>query len=199
MSAADPSPALFGVWLVVEYMSVFCVCVWERGGCIFHRKQETRSHNRMPQVFTLYLMRGWLHGGNPFTKLWCLSRRRREPRKEWVERRVHTWGIGKWSSTLNIDIFVCFAPNCTALMLFHIHAICPTFWNATNQTLFDALCRAAIWSLPWQICAPSFPRCTVGASQVNLWHDSGFVIMGLICLPCCKNTELSCTRSALLI
>lgn len=52
-----------------------CVFVCERGGCILHRKQETRSHNRMPQVFILYLMRGWLHGGNPFTK--CFSSRRR--------------------------------------------------------------------------------------------------------------------------
>lgn len=39
---------MLSVWLVEEFMSAF---MWRRGLLFFHRKQETRSHNRMPQVF----------------------------------------------------------------------------------------------------------------------------------------------------
>lgn len=57
------------------------------GGCCFftgNRKPEVITG--CPRFFILYLMRGRVHGDNPFTK----SSRRK---KEWVERRVHSfWG-----------------------------------------------------------------------------------------------------------
>lgn len=55
----------------------------------------------------------------------CLEEEQ-ETRKEWVEKRVRTWGLGKWSSTLNIDFFLC-VPHRTTLMLFCLHVVRPIF------------------------------------------------------------------------
>lgn len=61
---------------------------------MFYRKQETRSHNRMPQVLILYLMRGWLHGGNPFTKSYIMLEEERAQERVGGEEGAHS-GVRK--------------------------------------------------------------------------------------------------------
>lgn len=55
------------------------------------------------------------------------------------------------------------------------------FKKATNQTMFDVLRGALMWSLPSKCRRHLSPGVFVELHTLNLWHESIFVIMRLMC------------------
>lgn len=119
---------LYDVWLCAWMcLLLWRVCVRE-GGCVFCRKQETSSHNRMPKVFVLYLMRGWLFGGNPFKMLQRLSTEGAQESVGGEEGKLFGVREMEFHSKNSLSWFFC-------LMFLPFAYICPTFIKGNKPNI----------------------------------------------------------------